>query len=319
MQEQDPPIRIGISSCLLGEKVRFDGDHKLDRFLSETLGKFFEWVPVCPEVEAGFGTPREAMHLEQIDAEVRLVTISGRADLTSVMNRYASARVEALAKENLSGYIFKNNSPSCGLLKVLVYAAGRMPVRMGRGLFAEAMRARFPGLPMEEEEQLRDPGMRENWIQRVFSYYRLNRLWNSHWTAGSLQKFHTRHKLTLLSHSPRASNALGRLVAEANKISRRELKTRYESEFMRILSVIATRGKNANVLQHAAGYFKKIIDNDSRRELSDCIADYREGIVPLVVPLTLIRHYLRQYEIPYLSEQVYVNPYPKELALQNYV
>jgi uncharacterized protein YbgA (DUF1722 family)/uncharacterized protein YbbK (DUF523 family) len=330
MHAQDPSVRIGISSCLLGERVRFDGSHKLDRFLSETLGKFFEWVPVCPEVEAGFGTPREPMHLEQIGAEVRMITVGTRADLTPAMNKYASARVEALAKDNLSGYIFKKNSPSCGLLNVRFHAAvtrrrevrgekaGMLP-RRGRGLFAEAMRARFPFLPMEEEGRLCDPGTRENWIQRVFSYCRLSRLWNSRWTVGSLQKFHARHRLTLLSHSPRAASALGRFVAEAHGIPRQELKAQYESEFMRILAVMATRGKNADVLQHAAGCFKRIIDSGSRRELSNCIADYRRGIVPLVVPVTLIRHYLRQYEIPYLSEQVYLNPYPKELALQNHV
>jgi uncharacterized protein YbgA (DUF1722 family)/uncharacterized protein YbbK (DUF523 family) len=329
MHAQGPPIRVGISSCLLGERVRFDGGHKLDRFITETLGSFFEWVPVCPEVEAGFGTPREAMHLEQRRDEVRLVTVASRAELTSAMNRYASAQVEELVKENLSGYIFKSKSPSCGL-KVRIYAAAArrrrrrgakvlMPAGTGRGLFAEAMRARFPFLPMEEEGRLCYLAIRENWIRRVFSYYRLNRLWNSRWTAKALQEFQARHKLTLMSHSPRASLALERLVAEADKIPRRQLKALYESEFMRILAVRATRVKNANVLQHAAGCLKDFVDDDSRRELSGCIAEYRQGIIPLGVPMALIRNHLKRFKIPYLSEQVYLNPYPKELALQNRV
>lgn len=319
MDEPDPPIRIGISSCLLGEKVRFDGGHKRDRFITEILGRFFEWVPVCPEVEAGFGTPREPMHLEQYGDAVRLVTVKTRAELTSAMNRYASARVEALAKENLSGYLFKSKSPSCGLVKVRLYPAITRRRRAGRGLFAEAMRTRFPNLPMEEEGRLCNPGIRENWVQRVFAYYRLSSLWNSRWTARALREFHARYKLTLMSHSSRAGLALARLITEAGRIPGRQLKMRYESEFMRILAVRTTRAKHAGMLLHAAGCFNKMIEDDSRRELSGCIADYRHGIVPLGVPLNLIKNYLKRYEIPYLSEQVLFNPYPKELALQNEV
>lgn len=315
----EPPIRIGISSCLLGEKVRFDGGHKLDNFITETLGKFFEWVPVCPEVEAGFGTPREPIRLEKVGSDVLLRTVKGRVDLTEKMKKYAEARVKALVKENISGYILKSKSPSCGLERVRIYKTGDVAAMTGRGLFAEALLARFPELPVEEEGRLSDLRIRENWIQRVFAFYRLNRLWDSRWTIRNLQDFHAEHKLTLLSHSPQASKALGNLVAQAKTVQREVLKQQYQAKFMRILSVMATPGKHANVLQHAAGYLKNLLDSESRREIQECIQDYRNGFFPLIVPLTLIRHHLRRFDIPYLAGQIYLNPYPKELSLQNHV
>jgi uncharacterized protein YbgA (DUF1722 family)/uncharacterized protein YbbK (DUF523 family) len=315
----EPPIRIGISSCLLGEKVRFDGGHKLDHFITDTLGMFFEWVPVCPEVEAGFGTPREAMRLEETAEGVQLRTVKNRADLTSTMEAFAGTRVAKLAEEGLGGYILKSKSPSCGLERVRIYGASNAPAKTGRGLFAEALLARFPDLPVEEEGRLCDLRIRENWVQRVFAFYRLNLLWNSRWTARSLQTFHAEHKLTLMSHSPQATRTLGNLLAQAAAIPRPELRLRYQSEFMKTLSVIATPGKHANVLQHAAGYLKKLLDADSRKELQENIEDYRNSIIPLVVPITLIRHHLRRFDVPYLAMQVYLNPYPKELSLLNHV
>ncbi len=319
LSKPEPPIRIAVSSCLLGKKVRFDGGHKLDRFITETLGRFFEWVQVCPEVEAGFGVPRETLRLEKQGESVRLLTTKSRLDLTSRMKSYAEARVEELSKEGISGYIFKSKSPSCGMEKVRICTAGSMPAKTGRGIFADALMSRLPDLPAEEEGRLCDPRIRENWIQRVFAFYRLNRLWESRWTVRSLQAFHAEHKLTLMSHSPQGSRILGRLVGEARSIPRHELRRRYQSEFMRVLSIIATTGKHGNVLQHAAGYLKRFLDPESRSEIQECIEDYRKGIVPLIVPLTLIRHHLRRLEIPYLAGQVYLNPYPKELALQNHV
>lgn len=312
-------IRIAISSCLLGEKVRFDGGHKLDRFVAETLGRFFEWVPVCPEYEAGFGVPREAMHLENQAGELRLVTVNSRRDLTSVMRRYAAQRAEALAQERIGGCLLKSKSPSCGLFRVPVRHPGGSAAQTGRGLFAEALLARLPDLPVEDEGRLCDPVLRENWIQRVFAFHRLRQLWESRWTVRRLQSFHADHKLTLMSHSPQGARTLGRLLAEAAALPRHELRQRYQSGFMRVLSAIATRGKNANVLQHAAGYLKTFLDREARCELQEHIEDYRNGLIPLIVPLTLIRHHLRRFEIPYLAQQVYLNPSPKELALQNHV
>jgi len=314
----DPIIRIGISSCLLGEKVRYDGGHKLDTYLTKTLGRFFEWVSVCPEAETGFGTPREAMHLERIGGKLGLWTVRSRMDLTARMKAYAAARVETLYGENLSGYILKSNSPSCGLTGVRVHEAGTGPARTGRGLFADALLARFPCLPVEEDDRLCDLRIRENWIQRVFAYYRLNRLWESRWTLRKLEAFQAEHKLMLLSHSPQGVRKLGHLVAQAKYIPRQMLKREYESHFMRILSIRATPGRHANVLQHAAGYLKELLDAESRRELHHHIEDYRRGNVPRVVPLALIRHYLGRFDVPYLAGQAYLHPYPRELALENH-
>jgi uncharacterized protein YbbK (DUF523 family) len=171
----DPPVRIGVSSCLLGEKVRFDGGHKRNHLIVETLGKLFEWVPVCPEVEAGFGTPREAMQLEHVEGQVRLRTVGSHRYLTSPMKAYAAKRSKALAREHLSGYILKSKSPSCGLAKVRIYGRGNIPAGAGRGFFTEALLARFPGLPVEEENRLCHPRILENWVRRVFAYHRLNR------------------------------------------------------------------------------------------------------------------------------------------------
>jgi uncharacterized protein YbgA (DUF1722 family)/uncharacterized protein YbbK (DUF523 family) len=313
------PIRIGISACLLGEKVRFDGGHKHDRYLSHTLGRYFEWVPVCPEVEMGLGTPRETLRLEQVGDETRLVMPKSGRNLTQPMRVYACARMEKLAAENLSGYILKSDSPSCGFLRVRVYGTSSMPSRAGRGLFADALARRFPFLPIEEEGRLCDPRLRENWIERVFAYHRLQALWNSRWTVRSLLAFHSAHKLVLMAHSPRALTELGRLVAQAREMSRTELRQRYLGQFMSALAVLATRGRHANVLQHMAGFLKKRLDAESRRELSDLIHDYRKGELPLIVPVTLLKHYVRMYAISYLAGQVYLNPHPKELALRNHV
>ena len=311
------PIRIGISACLLGENVRYDGGNKLDRFLTQTFGQYFEWIPVCPEVEMGMGTPRPTMRLEQVQDEVWMIMPDNGRDLTVAMRKFARARLRQLAQENLSGYVLKSNSPSCGLLRVPVYGSGGIPRRNGRGLFAKALSEKFPGLPIEEEGRLSDPRLRENWIERVFAYRRILALWGSRCTLQNLVTFHTTHKLVILAHSPKAYADLGRLVAGASDIARPELRQRYHSQFMNSLAIVATRGRHANVLQHMAGYFKKLLDEDSRRELSDVIDDYRRGELPVAVPLTLIRHYVRRFKIAYLAQQVYLNPHPKELALRN--
>jgi uncharacterized protein YbgA (DUF1722 family)/uncharacterized protein YbbK (DUF523 family) len=312
-------IRIGISACLLGEKVRFDGGHKQDRYLTETLGRYFEWVPVCPEVELGLGVPRETMRLEQAGRGIRLVMPQSGRDLTETMRKFAASRALRLAEADLHGYILKSDSPSCGLLRVRIYGPRGLPSRTGRGLFAEALAARFPRLPIEEEGRLCDPRLRENWIERVFAYSRIQSFWSSRWTLQNLAAFHTAHKLTILAHSPKAYQELGRLVAGARSIPKSECRLRYHDLFMGALAVPAARGRHAHVLQHMAGYVKKELDEDSRRELSDVIDGYRKGEVPWIVPLTLIRHYVRRFHIAYPAGQVYLDPHPKELALRNHV
>ncbi len=313
------PIRIGISSCLLGQKVRYDGGHKHDRYLTDTLGNYFEWVPVCPEVEIGLGTPREPIRLVRIDGGVRLVGTAAVGDITERMRAYSRRRVEQLARLDLSGYILKRASPSCGMARVKVHPEKGRALRNGRGLFAEALMEGLPHLPVEEEGRLCDPTLRENWVERVFAYHALQELWRRRWTLGDLVRFHTRYKMVLLAHSEREYRALGRLVAGGRGLSRASLREQYEAGFMSAMSRIATPRKNANVLQHIAGHLKPILDGDARTELATLIDDYREHRVPLIVPLTLIRHHARSADVPYLQGQAYLDPHPKELGLRNHV
>ncbi len=312
-------IRIGISACLLGQKVRYDGGHKRDAFLVDTFGRWVEWVPVCPEVEAGLGTPREPIHLRKDGAEIRVVGIKSGSDYTGLLRAFSRRRVAELAREDLSGYILKNNSPSCGMERLKVYEGHGAPARSGRGVFAQALLDAFPDLPVEEEGRLSDARLRENFVERVFAYRRLRDLFAARWTAGSLVRFHTAHKLVLLAHSPDAYRRLGRLVAGAARLTPRDVREQYRSGFMRALAVVATRGRHANVLQHMLGYFKIALDAESRAELADAIRDYRAGLLPLIVPITLFRHHVRRCGVAYLAGQAYLDPYPGELMLRNHV
>jgi uncharacterized protein YbgA (DUF1722 family)/uncharacterized protein YbbK (DUF523 family) len=315
----EPLIRIGISACLLGEKVRYDGGHKRDVYLVETFGRFVEWVPVCPEVEMGLGTPRETLRLVRIGEEVRMVMPKSGVDHTEAMRVFAKRRVQTLEREELCGYILKKSSPSCGMERVRVFDSNGVPAKSGRGLYAEALLAHFPYLPVEEEGRLLDARLRENFIERVFAYRRLRTLFAGHWKLGELVGFHTAHKLLLMAHSPRAYASLGRLVADGKALPRAELRSRYEEEFMRALAEIATPRRQTNVLQHVAGYLRPHLDAASRGELLSLLEDYRQGLVPLIVPVTLVRHYVRRFEIPYLRGQIYLEPHPKELMLRNHV
>jgi uncharacterized protein YbgA (DUF1722 family)/uncharacterized protein YbbK (DUF523 family) len=312
-------IRIGISACLLGDEVRYDGGHKRDLFLTTVMGPLVEWVRVCPEVESGMGTPRESMRLVEADGRIRMVTVKSGIDHTDTMTAYARRRVEALAGENLAGYVLKKDSPSCGMTRVKVYGGTGPPARSGVGLFARALLDRWPHLPVEEEGRLTDSRIRENFVERVFAYRRLSDLFAARWTVGDLVRFHTAHKLVLMAHSPAAYARLGRVVARAKEAPRATLRDDYRASFMTALSVIATPQRHTNVLQHMVGYFKQTIDAASRDELLASIEDYRRGLLPLVVPVTLIRHHVRQQGVSYLAGQVYLDPHPKELMLRNHV
>ena len=305
-------IRIGISSCLLGERVRYDGGHKRDGYLVETLGRFVEWVGVCPEVEMGLGTPRETLRLVRIGENTRMVMPKTGVDHTEAMRVFAERRVQELEREDLCGYVLKKGSPSCGVERVRVFDAHGIPAKSGRGLFAEVLLRHFPNLPVEEEGRLFDPRLRENFIERVFASRRLRSLFAGRWKLGEVVAFHSAHKLLLMAHSPRAYAGLGRLVAGGKSLPRAELRSRYEAEFMRALTEIATTRRQANVLQHIVGYFRRHLDGASRKELLSLLEDYRRGLIPLIVPLTLIRHYVRRFETPYLRGQVYLEPHPKE-------
>jgi uncharacterized protein YbgA (DUF1722 family)/uncharacterized protein YbbK (DUF523 family) len=316
---EDPTLRLGVSACLLGSKVRFDGGHKRDRFITDLLGDFVDWVPVCPEVEAGMGTPRPAMRLVREGEDVKMVEIDSRHDHTRVMRRFSAGRVRALRTMDLVGYVLKKDSPSCGMTRVKVYGEKGMPQRDGRGLFAAALMDAYPNLPVEDEGRLNDATLRENFIERVFAYRRLRSLFRGRWTAGQLIAFHTAHKLQLMAHSTVIYRELGRLVANVKKTPRAEFRTLYEAGFMRCLSKLASRGRNTNVLQHAAGHLKQFLDSPSRIELAELIHDYRNGLVPLVVPISLMSHHVRRHDIEYLEGQVFLEPHPKELMLRNHV
>jgi uncharacterized protein YbgA (DUF1722 family)/uncharacterized protein YbbK (DUF523 family) len=313
------PLRIGISSCLLGEEVRFDGGHKRDRFLTDVLGPFVEFVPVCPEVEAGLGTPREAVHLEDAGGTLRVVGVKSGTDHTRALRKQARARVRALRDEGLCGYVLKRDSPSCGMERVKIFRESGMPTRNGRGTFAAELMERLPLLPVEEEGRLNDPVLRENWIERVFAYRRLRNLFSGRLSRRRLVEFHTAHKLQLMAHSPKAYRELGRLVADARDLPAHELRFRYEHGFMEALAQKATPGRNRNVLEHMLGHFRDQLDGDARADLARAIDDYHRGLVPLVVPLALIGHYVRRLDVDYLRGQVYLEPHPKELMLRNHV
>jgi uncharacterized protein YbgA (DUF1722 family)/uncharacterized protein YbbK (DUF523 family) len=315
--DTDGPIRLGISSCLLGESVRYDGGHKRDAFLTGTFGPFVEWVPVCPEVECGLGTPREPMRLVRVDGNVRLLTVKTVVDLTDQLETYAQRRVAELEWENLCGYVLKKDSPSCGLARVTIYGAGSLPDESGRGLFAARLVERFPNLPVEEEGRLSDPRLRDNFVERVFAYSRLRALFSGKWQAGTLVRFHTTHKLILMAHSPAAYRQLGRLVARAWSVPLEDMERRYTGIFMAALAVIATPRRHANVLHLMAGHVKDRLDSESKAELLAAIDEYRRGLVPLVVPMTLLRHHVRAHNVPYPSGQRYLEPYPKELMLRH--
>jgi uncharacterized protein YbgA (DUF1722 family)/uncharacterized protein YbbK (DUF523 family) len=320
MVKQEPgTIRLGVSACLLGDEVRHDGGHKRDAFLVDTLGPFVEWVPVCPEVEIGLGVPRPPIRLVGETETPRLVAERTGEDLTARMQRWAAGRVAELAGLGLHGYVLKRGSPSCGLVRVRVYGEDGMPGRVGRGLFAAALTDALPLLPVEEEGRLTDAGIRESFIERVFAAARWQAFSAGRPRVGDLVAFHAAHKFAVLAHSPRDYAELGRLVAGAGPRLAAETLATYGARFMRALAVRATRARHVNVLQHLAGFFKRQITDDERAELAEVLAEYRAGLVPLVVPLTLLKHHVRHLGLAYLADQVYLNPHPRELMLRNHV
>ena len=311
--------RLGISQCLLGEQVRYDGGHKHDRFLTGILGPCVEWIPVCPEVEAGLGTPREAMRLVGSPEQQRLVTIKTQKDHTTLMNRFSSEKVRELKELQLDGYVFKKDSPSCGLHRVRLYNSAGMPNSNGIGLFAQTFQRALPSVPTEEEGRLHDASIRENFIERVFCFHRWNKLYQSTLTRGAIVTFHTQHKYLLLAHSRPHYQELGHLVASAKAYTPTKLATAYSSIFMEGLKVKATVRKHVNVLHHLVGHFKKQLNALEKVELQEVISDYHQKLTPLAVPLTLINHYVRMFNITYLMDQIYLHPHPKELMLRNHV
>ena len=311
-------IKLGISSCLMGKNVRYDGGHKLDRFLTDTLGQYVKYVPVCPEAECGLGVPRESMRLVGDPDSPRLLTRHTRVDHTNRMVRWAEKRVKELEKENLCGFIFKSNSPSSGMERVKVYDEKDTPTKKGVGVFARVFMEHFPLLPVEEDGRLHDPMLRENFIERIFVMKRWREIVEEKWNVGHLVQFHSRNKLLILSHSEKHYRIMGRMIARGKEIPIKKLYRDYETLLMEALKLKSTIRKNTNVLEHMMGYFKKQLSADEKQELLEIIQQYRAGHVPLVVPVTLVNHYVRKYRQPYLTQQTFLNPHPVDLRLRNH-
>lgn len=317
MTDFENKITIGVSSCLLGNEVRYDGGHKHDRYITETLGRYLSFVPVCPEVECGLPIPREAMRLVGEVDRPRLVTNKTGVDHTDRMLTWARKKVAELEKENLCGFIFKNRSPSSGMERVKVYDGNNVPRAVGVGIFARAFKDHFPLLPTEEEGRLHDPLLRENFIEQIFVYQRWREVADAP-TAAKLISFHTTHKLLLMAHSEKHTREMGRLMAQAGSLELDTFIERYQELLMAAMSLKPTTKKHVNVLQHMMGFFKKFISADEKQELLSVIEQFRNNIVPLIVPVTLINHYIRKYQEPYLMQQHYLNPHPLELKLRNH-
>lgn len=318
--EQEPVLRLGISACLLGHEVRYNSGHKRDDFLVHTLGSHVRWYPLCPEVEIGLGIPRESIRLAGNKENPRLIAPQSGKDHTQTMNRWARSRLDEIEQWRLHGYVLKKDSPSCGLFRVRVYRDKGAPARDGRGLFAGELTRRLPLLPVEEEGRLNDPRLRENFIERLFAYQRWRHFMESDPTPKGLVQFHTAHKLIFLAHSPQRHRELGRLAAAAGHTPWPELINAYGQIMADIMKVLATPGRHANVLHHLMSYLKKFLSADEKQELLGLIDDYAGGLVPLIVPVTLLKHHLRRHEMPdWIGRQAYLNPYPKELTLRNHV
>lgn len=321
---QNPPThskpRIAISACLTGHSVRYNGGHKASDLCRKQLEEHFEWLPVCPEVAIGLGVPRDPIRLVGDPNNPEVVgTRNPGMDSTGPLRSYGEQMAAELG--DICGYIFMQKSPSCGLERVKVYQPNGHPaVQSGRGAFAQAFCALRPDLPVEEEGRLHDPVLRENFISRVYAYADWQRLLAEGLSRGALVSFHSRYKYLLMANNPQAYRTLGRLLGSMSKDDDpQQVGQRYFSQLMQALRRCASRGTHCNVLQHLSGYFKDTLTQQDKAELQTIISQYQQGVVPLVVPLTLLKHHLRKHPDPYLLQQTYLQPHPESLGLRNAV
>ena len=309
--------KIAISACLMGLDVRYNGGHKESRLCSRTLTDYFDFIPVCPEVAIGLGVPRQPIRLVgSADQPEAVGSLDHGLNVTQPLAAYGRDMAAQLG--DICGYIFMQNSPSCGLERVKVYhVSGARADRDGRGIYARAFCLRHPDLPVEEDGRLNDPVLRENFLTRVFAYSAWQQLRQEGMTRRGLTDFHSRYKYLLMAHNPVQYKTLGHLLGNMGKNDPREVGPRYFSELMVALKKCATRRTHANVLQHLSGYLKQAINSEDKQEVQHVISQYRLGIVPLVVPLTLLKHHFRQNPDPYIAQQVYLQPHPENLSLRN--
>jgi uncharacterized protein YbgA (DUF1722 family)/uncharacterized protein YbbK (DUF523 family) len=308
---------VGISTCLLGENVRHDGGHKLNLYLRDTLGKYVDYIAVCPEVECGMGVPREAVHLVDLDGDIRLITTKTNTDMTEKMKSWMEKRLKDLSKRALCGFIFKSKSPSSGLFNIKVRRKNSVR-KNGTGIFARGFTERFPLISVEEDERLNDDRLRENFIERIFLMHRWYTLNEKPKSLKKLMDFHAVHKYLLMAHSPETLKDLGRLLAQGRNYSLLQLYNIYFESLLTSMRKIATVKKNTNVLSHLMGYFKKNLNHDEKAEIKNIIERYHAGHIPLIIPITMINRYVKKYKSEYLKNQFYLNPGPPELTLQNH-
>ncbi|MFZ2726444.1 MAG: DUF523 and DUF1722 domain-containing protein [Methylococcaceae bacterium] len=304
-------IPIGISSCLIGEKVRFDAGHKQDAYIMGTLSQYFEFHSFCPEMAIGLGAPRPSMHLIKINNEIRCISKNDNDMTDSLRNM---AKQQQHWQSQLCGYILKKDSPSCGMERVKVIE-NTMPKRMGVGIYAQELLSNNPLLPVEEEGRLGDSQLRENFIQRVYVLYRWQQLLKQELSMASLSHFHAQHKLIMMSHGD--YRPLGQLIASLTKDNLALIAEQYIKQLMALLKTVVNRGQHVNVLQHIQGYLKKELDVDDKAELCELIERYRLGEIPLIVPITLLKHHFRKFPDSYIEDSYYLSPYPQELQLIN--
>ena len=309
-------IEIGVSSCLLGEEVRYDGGHKRNVYITDTLTRYFDFKAICPEMAIGLGVPRPTIRLVAKDSGIRVVGVNDASiDVTDKLRSFSQ---DATAKlQTISGFILKKDSPSCGMERVRVYNSNEMPEKRGRGIFADTLMKAWPNLPVEEEGRLMDPVLRENFIERVFIYYRWQQLLSSGLTSNKLVEFHTQHKFNVLAHDETTYRQLGRMVAELDKDNLQAIANNYADLLMTGLKKPATRKRHTNVLMHVMGFFKSQLSDDDKQEMLELLDAYRLGQVPLIVPITMMKHHLRRFPHPYIEQQYYMNPYPEDLMLRN--
>jgi uncharacterized protein YbgA (DUF1722 family)/uncharacterized protein YbbK (DUF523 family) len=319
MPEPFTKIPIGVSACLLGEKVRFDGGHKHDPYLTDTLGPYFDYVPVCPEVGCGLSVPRESMRLVGTPESNRLIGNKTGTDFTDQMQAYCDRTVEALRLRPLFGFIFRAKSPSSGLFRVKLYTPDGQPTtHYTSGLFARTFTRAFPSLPCEEDGRLHDPDLRENFIERIFALKRFRDEVVAAPSVRALQTFHACAKYLLMAHAPEGLQELGRLAAAATPAGLAETLAAYETGFLAVMAEQATAGRHVNALQHMQGYFSEQLTQQEREELAFVLDEYAREQVPLIVPVTLFRHYIFKYQTAYLMQQHYLYPHPAELKLRNH-
>lgn len=311
-------IKIGISSCLLGQEVRYDGGHKRDPYINGTLIDYFDFIPICPEVAIGLTIPRPPIHLVQLCEEIHVLGVKDTGiDVTDRLHAYGKEMGERL--DNISGYILKSRSPSCGMERVEVVDEQGRTRGKGAGAYAHSLMKKLPLLPVEEEGRLGDARLRENFIMRVFVYHRWQQMLASGLSVVKLQAFHADHKYLVMAHNQSAYKRMGKMLADITEESVKVVSCLYMDELMTALKQPASREHHVNVLQHLLGYLKQHLDGDDKSEMLEVIERYRDGIVPLIVPITLLKHHFRRHHHDYVERQVYLSPHPHELMLRNQI